>query len=244
MVTRVTLLEDTLDSTDSTTAVDLGASGHRCLCCEAMVSAVDGTDPTLDLVLETSADGTTWTELCSWDQATAVGTYRILPDRTERYIRLSWVVGGTDSPEFTVKVIGYSFDSYCSPAEMASLGLPLEKLQSYNSEHIAKALHAASSRADKAFRAAGFTLPILAWEDWITECVAVIASFSRLSTAGFNIGVDENKTWDLRYKQALKDLDAMGDDDATGTTPDEEEEDDGMGSSFAVASDCRRGWDV
>ena len=242
MVTRVTLLEDTLDSTDSTAAVDLGATGHRCICCEAVVSVVEGTDPTLDMVLETSADGITWTELCAFEQVTAAGTVRILPDRTERYIRLSWDIGGTDSPAFTVKVIGYSFDSYCSPSEFAALGLPLEKLQSYKSEDVAQSLVSASSRADKSFKGAGFTLPMLAWDDWITECVAVLAGFSRLSTDGFNIGVDENKTWEMRVKQARADLDSMGADDATGTEPDPDAEDDGLGSSFALASCEKRGW--
>ena len=243
MVTRVTLLEDTLDSTDSTTAVDLGASGHRCICCEAIVSAVDGTDPTLDLVLETSADGTTWTELCSWDQAVAVGTYRILPDRTERYIRLSWVVGGTDSPEFTVKVIGYSFDSYCSAGGLVELGLPEAALASVPIRAIAKNLETASTVC-KTYLAKFYTMPLIAWSESLNRSVAMIASYDLMSVKGYNPTASDNTTFRDRYKDAIKWLEdtAMDDPDIEGS-PAAEDTNDGAGSTFSIASDCRRGWE-
>lgn len=242
MPTKLALLSDTLDADDSTTAVDLGASGHRCICCEAVVSVVEGTDPTLDLVLETSADGVTWAELCAFEQVTATGTVRILPDRTERYVRLSWDIGGTDSPAFTVKVIGYSFDSYCSPSEFAALGLPDGAIESVKNFVIASNLEEASGFCN-GYLEEFYTLPLLAWSPSLKGSAAKIAAFNIMCVKGFNTTAGENSYFRKRYEDAIVWLEGVANAGDPGTTgSDDTSEDTSNNSSFAVASCDRRGW--
>lgn len=67
------------------------------------VTAASGTSPTLDVVYEVSPDGgTTWYTHTSFTQATGVTSERKVftrPAGAEG--RLSWTIGGSDTPTFT-----------------------------------------------------------------------------------------------------------------------------------------------
>jgi hypothetical protein len=68
------------------------------------VTAASGTTPTLDVVIQTSHDGTTWRTAHTFTQATATGTQRAsFP--VDRFVRATWTVGGT-TPSFTFAVTG------------------------------------------------------------------------------------------------------------------------------------------
>ncbi len=72
------------------------------------VTAVSGTTPTLDVVVEDTLDGVNWNTVGSFAQVTAVGRQVVnfsapFADR----IRVRYTVGGT-SPSFTFAVLAYS----------------------------------------------------------------------------------------------------------------------------------------
>lgn len=75
------------------------------------VSAVSGTSPTLDIIMEESYDnGTTWTPVWSANRITAVSKVNIPNMVVLGLRRWSWAVGGT-TPSFTVSVVINSLDA-------------------------------------------------------------------------------------------------------------------------------------
>lgn len=71
------------------------------------VTAVSGTNPTLDVHMEASDDkGVTWTRVYSFPRITAAGTYRshTIPLRWS-LIRYVQTIGGTNTPTFTRSIV-------------------------------------------------------------------------------------------------------------------------------------------
>lgn len=65
-------------------------------------------DETLDVSVETSEDDATWREVGTFTQYTqpdGVGSERLSFAGLDRFVRVSWTVGGT-TPEFTFEVSG------------------------------------------------------------------------------------------------------------------------------------------
>lgn len=69
------------------------------------VTAASGTTPTLDVVIETSADGVTWRTLFSFGQKTTTGSDRQSFSNADRQVRARWAIGGT-TPSFTMSLTG------------------------------------------------------------------------------------------------------------------------------------------
>lgn len=68
------------------------------------VTAVSGTDPTLDVTIQHSADGSVWADLVTFTQADAATQERITVTGTvNRYLRAIWTAGGT-TPSVTFLV--------------------------------------------------------------------------------------------------------------------------------------------
>jgi len=93
-------------STNGSEAV-LGFGNGRVLVCYLDVTAVSGTSPTLDVKIQESDDGSTWTDIDggSFSQFTSTGQeYKVmLMSRSKDRIRAVATIGGT-SPSFTFKV--------------------------------------------------------------------------------------------------------------------------------------------
>lgn len=71
------------------------------------ITAVAGTAPTLDVVIEDTLDGTNWNTIGTFAQRTAAG--RQVVDITSPFtdrLRVRWTLGGT-APSFTFSVLGY-----------------------------------------------------------------------------------------------------------------------------------------
>jgi hypothetical protein len=70
-----------------------------------IVSAVTGTNPTLDVVLETTADGTNYYTAGTFTQQTTTnaGLARVVGDLGD-LSRWKWTIGGTDTPTFTFSI--------------------------------------------------------------------------------------------------------------------------------------------
>lgn len=72
-----------------------------------LILAVSGTDPTLDMVIQSddNAGFTSASDRITFAQQTAVGAVwatRVAGPITDDYWRASWTIGGTDDPSFTV----------------------------------------------------------------------------------------------------------------------------------------------
>lgn len=70
------------------------------------VTARSGTTPTLDVAVQTSGDGTTWSTVASFAQKTNVGAERKVFSGLDEFVRVTWTLAGT-TPNFTFKVSGY-----------------------------------------------------------------------------------------------------------------------------------------
>jgi hypothetical protein len=70
------------------------------------VTAVAGTSPTLDVTVKTSPDAATWTNVGTFAQKTGAATETKTFFGLDRYLQVSWVIGGTGSPSVTFDVSG------------------------------------------------------------------------------------------------------------------------------------------
>lgn len=93
----------TLTATAASNVIELGDRNSMRL--DLVVSAASGTSPTLDIAVQTSPDGTTWTTVASFAQQTAAATVHKLFAPLDRFVRCNNVVGGT-SPSFTFQITG------------------------------------------------------------------------------------------------------------------------------------------
>lgn len=70
------------------------------------VTASGGTTPTLDVDIETSPEGTSWSTVDSFTQATGTNSQRLVVSNLDRFVRVAWTIGGTAGPTFTFSVAG------------------------------------------------------------------------------------------------------------------------------------------
>lgn len=70
------------------------------------VTAVTGTSPTLDVVIQDTIDGTNFDTVDSFTQATTTGREVKRINNFSRYMRISYTIGGT-TPDFTFSVKAY-----------------------------------------------------------------------------------------------------------------------------------------
>lgn len=100
----VTLLASAAkDATFNTDAIELGDRGSARL--DLAVTAASGTNPTLDVEIQTSPDGSTWTAVASFTQKTTTGSQHKLFAPLDRYVRAACTIGGT-LPSFTFSLSG------------------------------------------------------------------------------------------------------------------------------------------
>lgn len=99
----------TLGVTTNGAAVEVGDRGDACL--ELNVTAGSGTNPTADVKIQTSKDGSgsglgAWRDVAAFAQATGVTSERKSFTGLDRFIRTVVTIGGTGSPSFTLGVSG------------------------------------------------------------------------------------------------------------------------------------------
>ena len=94
----------TRTSSDSSAAFT-GYGAADLLRCQLDVTAVSGTAPTLDVVIEDSLDGTTWNVIGTFAQKLAVGREVInITTPFADMLRTRWTVAGT-TPSFSFSVL-------------------------------------------------------------------------------------------------------------------------------------------
>lgn len=226
-------------TTGAGAAVDLGAR-DRLLRQTLAVSAASGTSPTLDVRLEASADGVTgWQTFATFTRATAAAVEKITAIAPERFVRVAWSIGGTDTPSFTFAVAGSKGVSYANLDDFDQHGVPSAALRSRTTTQKCDALAAASEKADGKL-ALRYDLPLVSWSSDLTEAVCKLAAYEEMSVRGFNPDGSDSHIRD-RHNDAWKWLSEVADGHVSpvgivDSTPDVE--DDGV----IVYTDARRGW--
>ncbi len=91
--------------TTSTNGTAFDTSGIDSVNGTLVISARSGTNPTLDVVLETTADGTNYYTVLAFPQQTntTTGVARVFGPLGS-LSRWKWTVGGTDTPSFTFAI--------------------------------------------------------------------------------------------------------------------------------------------
>lgn len=93
-----------LTATGNGSTYDGAASSSRGGAGHLHVTAKSGTSPTLDGKIQHSADGSTWADLITFAQRTAIGAERVeVTGTVNRYLRFIRTIGGT-GPSFSVTV--------------------------------------------------------------------------------------------------------------------------------------------
>jgi len=95
-----------LGATTTGNKIDVG--DFRAIDMYMSCTAVSGTNPTLDAVVSSSADGTVWITHTTFTQITAAATELKFLEKFGRYIRVVATIGGTNTPTvtFTLKAVG------------------------------------------------------------------------------------------------------------------------------------------
>ena len=93
---------------DATAAAPLASGFGKAdtLRAQIEVTAKEGTNPTLDVLIEDTLDGTNWNTIKAFAQLVTTGLEVV--DITTPFsdnLRVSWTIGGTDTPKFTFEVI-------------------------------------------------------------------------------------------------------------------------------------------
>lgn len=109
--TEEIILASAARTTSSQTAALPGFGAADKLLLQLVITAVSGTTPTLDVVIEDTLDGTNWRNVATFPQKNsttfaATNVQQVLPaavfaDR----LRVRWTIGGTATPTFTFSVV-------------------------------------------------------------------------------------------------------------------------------------------
>ena len=95
-------------TTGAATAVS-GFQGAGTLIVQLAVTVVSGTDPTLDVLVEDTIDGTNYHTIATFTQKVATGVQVLAVTAPfAGKLRASWTIGGTNTPTFTFSVLAYS----------------------------------------------------------------------------------------------------------------------------------------
>lgn len=92
--------------TSSDNSVSQAVLTYRSGFFELRISNVSGTNPTLDVKLQTSQDNTNWADLYTFETQMVVATvHHQSTFGFGNYLRINYTIGGTDTPTFTFSVI-------------------------------------------------------------------------------------------------------------------------------------------
>ena len=238
--TAITLLEEAvLAASGNGDAVDLGTSKRPLLKAALSVSLVGGTDPSMAVEVQTSADGDAWRTLGAFDAVTEEGELVSWFGDADRYIRAKWTLDG-NAPVFTAEITGTAYQSFAGLEDLAENSIPAAALADVALVTKARALLRATDEAVSALQSGGFTPPITAWGSDTTGAVCDLAAYYALKQRGFNPegsdslildAADKAKAW-LKMV-AAEEIEPAG---IVDSTPDEYD-----GGAFVV-SRAPRGW--
>ncbi len=228
-------------ATGNGSGVDLGALAAVDIVLE--VTTVSGTaTPTLTVIVQTSSDNATWTELGTFADVLAAGRERLVIANALRYVRVCWEVSGT-TPSFTFSVTGSAIQVFATVDDLHQVGVRPVVLEDADPTEVSGALVKRTSFAEGYLSGSGrYTLPLTAWGDDLRLCVAQLAAWDIMTVSvGFDPESAANGNWRDRRDEALawlRDIAAgkiapIGVVDSTPTV---------TGSRVAIRSNRLRGW--
>lgn len=148
------------------------------------VAAVAGSSATLQIRIETSADGAVWRPARVLGEINTIRRTDLAIQPIDRWMRAAWTITGSP-PTFTFAVSGMTRKPYATIADLRALGLSGNVLSQTSEENIEAALWAASCEAD-GMLAMRYTRPITQWGADVRLAVCKLAAWHVLSARGFN----------------------------------------------------------
>lgn len=226
----------------SAAAVDLwdeaegdGVQTRRLVDARLTISAISGQ---LTVSLETSDDQVVWSQVGAFPAKSATGNTTLATGDFGRYIRCSWTLSAGGSATFAVT--GTALETFCTLAELRSLGAARSTIQSIDLvdriEHLV-----ASTEVAKGYLKSRHTPPIISVGLDVAQAVAKMATLSLLTDVkGVNphpeataLVLDEARAKERWLRDVSHGLAAA---DVVDSTPEVHE---GTGS---VSTGTSRGW--
>ncbi len=246
----VTLLASTqliVTGAGASAAVDLVAAdverglARRLLRVTLKVSAPSGSNPTLDIKIQTSLDGTSgWTDVTdgAFARMTGEGFAVRLVAPVERYVRVHYTLGGTLGPSFTAEVKAIAEAIYADPTDFAQYGLP--GAAGFEAQAVRYRLLSATGRCN-ALIVKQHKLPLVPpYPPELAEACCQIAGWRLLEHRGFDPESEADAAVKEAHDDALKWLENWGagaeQPEVIDDTPDVDD------AVVAVSSEPSRGW--
>lgn len=211
----VTLAASSTQTTSGTgSSVDLTAP-YSALWVRLQVTAVSGSSPTLQLIVEHSSDNSFFRTHTTQTAVSTTGVTEFAVAGLDRYVRVRWVVGGS-TPSFTFSVSGGSEIVYCTPTDLVTFVAPSAAWGTITATEKADAILSATSLVNS-YLQARYDLPLSAWGRDIRRATAILAGYDLLLTRGLFRDESQKQNLQLQYEQVIKWLEAVRD---GRTTPD------------------------
>lgn len=229
----------------SGTAVDLwdeddgdGVETRRLAVLVLALTAISGTAPALVVFLDTSSDGSSWTEVDSFASQGAAAVVELKTGDFERYVRCRWTIAGGGAATFSVT--GVAHEAWCTLAQLATLGAMKAAVATITKTDRVDHLIATTQTARGYVRRRHQT-PIIRVGTDVAQAVAKMASLSLVvDVKGVNpnpeataLALDEARA----KERWLRDVsNGIAGADVVDSTPETSE------GSGAVATETSRGW--
>lgn len=202
-------------------SLDLGASSpDDTLRLELVVTAIAGGTPALNVSIETSPDGVTWTAVKAFSAVAVAGRSGVKAFApVYRYVRASYALTGT-GVSATFSVAGVSLHPLANLGDLKRLQWPAAALGSLTDEQLESALGAAEQQATNTLAAARYVPPFTSWDDSLRQDVLDVAAWNLMSGAlGFNPEAGGDVAIRQRFTDAQKNLQAANYVNLVDSTP-------------------------
>lgn len=149
------------------------------------VTAVTGTDPNLEVVVETSATGSGgWVQVGAFEAVAGENLLELGVGRCKRYVRARWTIEGT-APSFTFTLSGEAHVVYAGPEHVARC-ITDAGLEGISDSDLVQHCIEATAVADAEIRN-GYVLPLVSWDPALTKKTAQVALWGALSERGIQM---------------------------------------------------------
>ncbi len=168
------------------------------------LSATAGTG-TLDVSIETASSATApngaWRPVATFPQATGPAELELRTPGLERFVRVRWVIAGTDA-SFTFGVAGESQFTLVTPYDRVRLGMKGGAMPGWTIAELDDRLVAASKVVLGYLT--HYSFPLIAWGDDLRRAAIAIAEYLALGDLGGEPGKEHSGAWYVaRYRDNI-----------------------------------------
>jgi hypothetical protein len=166
-------------------AVDIGAL-RSCLKLTRVVTAVAGTSPTLTLAVQSAPTAAgPWIQEATFAVTSTTGKLDRTIAVTDRFVRLSWTIAGTDDPSFTFQVSGAAHVLYAEPRDIPRTAIHVGAIEDIESDVMAECCLRATAECESALNSS-YAMPLVGWGEDLRGHVAARAAYHAMTHRGFN----------------------------------------------------------